>query len=84
MKTSIPFLIFGCLLFQVDLFAQTQGVAYPAVGKGVATTFVTDYHSNGINSSMLGWGTGYEGKRFTMGTTEFSLGLYSDQLDLKN
>ncbi len=81
MKTTIPFLIFGCLLFQVNLFAQTQGVAYPAVGKGVATTFVTDYHSNGINSSMLGWGTGYEGKRFTMGTTEFSLGIYSDQLD---
>src|SRR5574343_19446 len=62
------------------LFSQTQSVAYPAVGKGVATTFVTDYHSLGINSSALGWGTGYDGKKFTMGATEFGFGIYSDSL----
>ena len=65
----------------INVSAQTQGVAYTAVGKGVATTFVTDYHCLGINSSMLGWGTGYEGKKFTVGMTEFSLGIYSDQLN---
>ncbi|RYM33279.1 hypothetical protein ERX46_10050 [Brumimicrobium glaciale] len=68
-------------------FSQTQGVAYTAVGKGVATTFVTDYHSLGINSSALGWGTGFEGKKFTLGTTEFSGGISSPSLNkdrLKN
>lgn len=61
-------------------FSQTQGVAYTAVGKGVATTFLTDYHCLGINNSALGWGTGYKGKRFTTGSSEFNLGIYSDSL----
>ncbi len=60
--------------------SQTQGVAFPTVGKGVATPFVTDYHCLGINVSGLGWGTGYEGKRFTMGSSEFGFGIYSDSL----
>ena len=67
--------------------AQTQGFSYSAVGKGYATTAVTDYHSLGINVSALGWGTGYEGKRFTVGLTEFGAGIYSDSLNadkLKN
>lgn len=68
------------LLFSDFSIAQTQNVAYPAVGKGVATTFVTDYHSLGVNSSALGWGTGYEGKKFTMGATEFGFGIYSDSM----
>jgi hypothetical protein len=67
------------LLFSFDFHAQTQGIAYPAVGKGVATTFVTDYHSLGINSSALGWGNEYD-KKFTSGSTEFNLGFYSDSL----
>lgn len=61
--------------------AQTQGIAYTAVGKGVATTFLTDYHSLGINSSALGWGTGFEGKKFVFGATEFSAGISSPTLD---
>lgn len=68
-------------------FSQTQSVAFPTVGKGVATPFVTDYHALGINVSGLGWGTGYEGKRFTMGSSEFGFGMYSDSLNstkLKN
>ncbi len=67
------------LIFSFGSHAQTQGIAYPAVGKGVATTFVTDYHSLGINSSALGWGNEYD-KKFTAGSTEFNLGLYSDSL----
>ncbi len=73
------------LLFIVPLafssITQTQNSAYTAVGKGVATTFLTDYQSLGINNSALGWGTGYEGKRFTMGTSEFSVGMSSPTLD---
>ncbi|MDG1334195.1 MAG: DUF5723 family protein [Crocinitomicaceae bacterium] len=68
------------LLFSFDFHAQTQGIAYTAVGKGVATTFVTDYHALGINSSALGWGNEYD-KKFTTGSTEFNLGIYSDSLN---
>ncbi|MCH2228889.1 MAG: DUF5723 family protein [Crocinitomicaceae bacterium] len=69
------------LFFGSYAIGQTQGVAYTAAGKGVATTFLTDYHCLGVNSSALGWGTGYEGKKFTIGMTEFGVGLYSDSLN---
>ena len=72
----LPILFF----FSQTSYSQTQGVAYTAVGKGVATTFLTDYHCLGINNSALGWGTGHEGKRFTTGSSEFNLGIYSDSL----
>src|SRR5690554_692953 len=76
--------IFGAffmLLSTTFVFSQSQGVAYTAVGKGVATTFLTDYHSLGINTSALGWGSGYKNKKFTIGTTEFSAGISSPTLD---
>lgn len=70
-------------LFSISqLNAQTQSVAFPTVGKGVSTPFVTDYHALGINVSGLGWGTGYSGKRFTMGSSEFGFGIYSDSLNV--
>ena len=78
----IALLTISIFLSIFNLSAQTQGVAYTAGGKGVATTFVTDYHSLGINNSTLGWGSGYDKKRFTMGMTEFSLGIYSDSLNV--
>lgn len=64
------------------LFSQTQGIAYTAVGKGVATTFVTDYHTLGVNTSALGWKPEHQGKRFTIGMTEFGMGIYSDSLNV--
>lgn len=79
MKFHFPLLLVAFFVSTFS-FSQTQGVAYPAVGKGVATTFVTDYHCLGINSSALGWGTGFENKRFTTGTSEFVFGIYSDNL----
>lgn len=79
MKSVVILLISFLLVSDYGLMAQTQGVAYTAVGKGVATTFVTDYHCLGINSSALGFGTGYD-KKFTAGSTEFNLGFYSDSL----
>lgn len=77
MKTSLVFFSF---LISFISYSQTQGVAYTAVGKGVATTFLTDYHCLGINNSALGWGSGYEGKKITTGMTEFNFGIYSDSL----
>ena len=73
-------LSFSFLFLGMSIFAQTQGSAYTAVGKGVATTFLTDYQCLGINSSALGWGSGYKDKRFTTGSSEFSFGIYSDAL----
>jgi len=74
-------LIFTSFAFFHSLCAQTQGIAYTAVGKGAATTFVTDYHSLGINSSALGWKNEF-GKKFTLGTSEFGFGIYSDALSV--
>ena len=64
-------------------FSQTQGVAFPTVGKGVATPFVTDYHTLGINTSALGWKPRYAGKKFTTGTSEFAFGVSSPSLSSK-
>jgi hypothetical protein len=77
---AVALLFTFAIFFSFDFHAQTQGIAYPAVGKGVATTFVTDYHSLGINSSALGWGNEYN-KKFTTGSSEFNLGFYSDSLN---
>lgn len=78
MKQSL--LLITTFFFLLSAQAQTQGIAFPTVGKGVSTAFVTDYHSLGINVSGLGWGTGYEGKRFTTGASEFNFGVYSESL----
>lgn len=59
----------------------SQSISYTAVGRGTSIGFETDYHSLGVNSSALGWGTGYEGKRFTTGTTELFVQLQSDSLN---
>lgn len=58
--------------------AQNEYIAYPATGKGVASTFVTDYHCLGINPANLGWQQ-YD-KAITMGSSEFGLSLYSASL----
>jgi hypothetical protein len=78
-------LYFVFILFSSSsLFSQTQGIAYTAVGKGAATTFLSDYHCIGINASALGWDREYEKKRFTVGTSEFGFGIYSDALNVNN
>jgi hypothetical protein len=86
MKTKFT-LSFLCVISLQFAFSQTQGIAYSAVGKGVATTFLTDYQCLGINTSALGWGTGFKNKRFTTGSSEFAFGISSDNLSsdkLKN
>lgn len=75
------FLLF-LLTYSISI-SQTQGVAFPTVGKGVATPFVTDYHTLGINTSALGWKPRYAGKKFTTGTSEFAFGVSSPSLNSK-
>ncbi|MBK9192640.1 MAG: hypothetical protein IPM77_14700 [Crocinitomicaceae bacterium] len=59
-------------------FSQNEFIAYPATGKGVSSTFVTDYHALGINPANLGWQS-YE-KSVTMGSSEFGMSIHSDSL----
>ncbi|TNE54524.1 MAG: hypothetical protein EP338_06825 [Bacteroidetes bacterium] len=71
--------ILACLL-PLSIVSQIQGVAYTTVGKGVATTFVSDYHCLGINVSALGWERPYEKYKFTAGGFEANGGIYSEAL----
>ena len=70
------------LLFTVSItaiYAQNEYIAYPATGKGVSSTFVTDYHCLGINPANLGW-QAYDNKSVTMGSSEFGMSIYSESL----
>lgn len=71
-------LIFSFFISVVTI-AQTELIAYPSVGKGVASTFATDYHALGINPANLGW-KAYDDKSFTIGTTEFGFAVNSEAL----
>ncbi len=75
------FYLLIALIFSSNFYSQTQSIAFPTVGKGVATAFVTDYHCLGINVSGLGWGSGVPNKRFTVGASEFGFGIFSDSLN---
>lgn len=68
------------ILIGYSVFSQTHNGAYTAIGKGVATTFLTDYQCLGINTSALGYESEYEGKEFTIGTSEIAFGMYSTAL----
>lgn len=67
------------LASNILLWSQTEYIAYPASGRGVASTFVTDYHALGVNPANLGWQQ-YPGKKFTTGSSEFGFSLYSSAL----
>lgn len=75
MKKSL--LLLSCFAGFSSL-AQNEFIAYPATGKGVSSTFVTDYHCLGINPANLGWQS-YD-KSVTMGTSEFGMSIYSESL----
>lgn len=76
MKKSL--LILACFA-GFNSMAQNEFIAYPATGKGVSSTFVTDYHCLGINPANLGW-QAYPEKHTTLGTSEFGVSVYSASL----
>ena len=65
------------------VYGQNEYSAYTATGKGVSTTFLTDYHCLGINPANLGWKK-FDEKSVTMGTSEFGLSIYSESLKKKD
>lgn len=79
MMRKILFSVF--LLFVVGfVYSQSEGSVFTATGRGVATTFVTDYQACGINPANLGWNWRYTDKKFAMGYLESSYSLYSEAL----
>ncbi len=58
-------------------FAQTEGSVFTSTGRGVSTTFVTDYQSLGINPANLAWTKEFRGKRIALGFLETGFSLSS-------
>ncbi len=59
--------------------AQIERSAFTSTGRGVATTFVGDYQSIGINPANLAW-TNPQNKRVSFGLVEGGASLYSEVL----
>jgi len=72
--------LLSLLAISFCLNAQQEFSSFCNTGHGGATTYATDYQATGINPSNLGWASKYEGKKFTMGFTEFTGSLYSEAL----
>ncbi|MFL5727862.1 MAG: DUF5723 family protein [Cytophagaceae bacterium] len=66
--------------FSSMTFGQSEYSVYTAAGKGVATTFVTDYQAIGINPANLGFKRTYDTKHVTFGLMEFGVSTYSEAL----
>lgn len=64
------------------LSAQIERSAFTSSGRGVATTFVHDYQSIGINPANLAWNDPYR-RRVTFGLAEGGISLYSEALGRK-
>lgn len=60
--------------------AQQEGSAFTSTGRAVSTTFARDYESIDINPANLAWGTGWEGKKITLGFLEFGASAFSNAL----
>lgn len=51
-------------------FAQGEGSVFSSTGRGVSTTFATDYQALGINPANLGWSKEFRGKTIAFGLME--------------
>ncbi|MDA9261744.1 DUF5723 family protein [Flavobacteriales bacterium] len=70
-KIKIAFLL---LLTSTLVLGQGEGSVFNSTGRGVSTTFATDYQALGINPANLGWSKEFKGKTlaFGLGETGFS------------
>src|SRR6478735_4605800 len=60
------------------VFGQAEGSVVSATARaGVATTFVTDYQSIGINPGNLGLRSKYETKHITFGLLEMNASVFA-------
>ncbi|WP_028980077.1 DUF5723 family protein [Sporocytophaga myxococcoides] len=78
MKKLLPLFF---IAFSVNQsFAQQEFSSFTSTGRGVSTTFVTDYQTIGINPANLGLHTEYETKHVTLGLMEGAASAYSNAL----
>mgnify|MGYP000111978485 CR=1 FL=1 len=56
-------------------FGQGEGSVFTSTGRGVATTFSTDYQALGINPANLGWSKEFKGKTIAIGLFETGFSL---------
>jgi hypothetical protein len=82
MKKILPLVV--SLFSVLTLSAQTEYSVFTSTGRGVATTFETDYHSVGINPANLGFKRLYENKHVTFGLMEVGVSAFSDALSKKD
>lgn len=61
----------------------SQQTDFTSMGRGTSTTFVTDYHTTGINPANLGFKRKYESKHVTFGLFETGFTAYSGALEKK-
>ena len=76
----IIFSVLVCLSVGLG-YSQTEGSVFTSTGRGVATTFVTDYQALGINPANLAWTKEFRGKRVALGFLETGFSLSSPILN---
>ena len=62
-------------------YTQTEGSVFTSTGRGVSTTFASDYQSLGINPANLAWTKEFKGKRVALGFLETGFSLSSPILN---
>lgn len=83
LKHSLISIFLGVLLLlTIDFHAVAQGdiSAFTATGRGVATTFTTDYQTIGINPANLGFRRSFRDPKITLGFFEQSSSFFSGAL----
>lgn len=75
--------LLSAYLFAVPmcLLAQAERSVFTAVGRGVATTFTTDYQTIGINPANLGFRKSFRDPKFTFGVMEANVAMFSGTLN---
>jgi hypothetical protein len=73
-------LLFLLITISSLAIAQQEYSVFTAAGRGVATTFVTDYQAIGINPANLGFKRTYDTKHVTFGLMEVGVSAFSDAL----
>jgi hypothetical protein len=77
LKTGLTIASLGLALI---VSGQIERSAFTSTGRGIATTFVHDYQSIGINPANLAWANEYN-KRVTFGLVEGGATFYAEALE---
>ena len=63
-------LLLSLLFMTFFSLSQGEGSVFTSTGRGVSTTFATDYQALGINPANLGWDKEFKGKTIAFGFLE--------------